>query len=232
MVVPNAPVGDAMVDTLHAFRDGTWNVSNAVVSYLAKAEERAKKSADPRTFVLTSAAQLSPLPPHSGGTPATAASVQPTVVVIKESGNDSRSATIDTGGIILGVGSLLGLGIGVLGIGIGYAGWRRRMTPLHIPSPPSPPAVPGDGILLSGKYNAGPRRETAERFEIGPSYQTTQAEKKQTEAEKQQAVLEHILSQNIALHAQLATPVDTSETNPETTDSEPYAVEIPMPDTA
>ena len=37
--------------------------------------------------------------------------------------------------------------------------------------------------------------------EIGPSYQLEQQEKKKTEAAKQDAVLEFILSQNIALHA-------------------------------
>jgi hypothetical protein len=219
-VAPIGPVGEAMVDSLHAVRNSAWKVSSALVSYLARAEDRAKTPLDPHTFILTSPGQLSPL------ASAPAASQQPTVVVIRESGSDSRSAAMEGGGITLGTGSLIGLGIGVLGIGIGFAGWRRRMA--MVPAV-APPVMDGNSVLLMGKYNAGPRRETAERFEIGQSYQTVQAEKKKTEAEKQQAVLEHILSQNIALHAQLAETVDNVGTNPDLPLAESIVDESPLP---
>jgi hypothetical protein len=61
----------------------------------------------------------------------------------------------------------------------------------------------GDGVLLMGRYNAGPRPTTAEKFDIGPSYATLREEKKRAQVQNQQAVVEFILGQNIALQAQL-----------------------------
>jgi hypothetical protein len=61
----------------------------------------------------------------------------------------------------------------------------------------------GDGVLLMGRYNAGPRPTTAEKFDIGPSYAALREEKKKIEAQNQQALIEFILGQNVALHQEL-----------------------------
>ncbi len=143
----------------------------------------------------------------SASQPATAA--QPTIVVIRESGGEARPAPLAEAprGITLGGEALLGIGIGAAGLGFGFAGWRRKSstaaakTTLRHPEPTSPMA--GDGVMLMGKYNSGPRKETAERFDMGVNYETEKKEKKKTEAQSQQAVLEFILSQNLALHAEL-----------------------------
>ncbi len=112
-----------------------------------------------------------------------------------------------TRGVTIGLETLMGIGVGLLGVGYGYFNWRRRPevgTPTVIastPVAPTPVAPEAGSIVLLGQYNAGPPREAAERFEIGPAYEAVVREKKKTEEQKQQAVLEFILSQNLALHA-------------------------------
>ncbi len=108
--------------------------------------------------------------------------------------------------------TLAGLGVGLGGLGIGWLGWRRRQTAAASPLARHPlPYVPlgGEGVLLMGKYNAGPRPDTAERFEIGPSYAEQLQQQKIIAAQNQQALVEFILGQNIALRQQLS-PGDES----------------------
>lgn len=165
----------------------------------------------PQPITVNVPAPATPAPPPP-------APQQPTVVVIREP-DENRSAAPameQPRGVVLEPEALMGIGVGVLGLGVGLVGWLRR--PAATPNlatvaaamrHPSPPAhAPEDGLLLMGKYNAGPRRETVERFEIGPSYQTEQEEKKKAEAANQQAVLEFILSQNVALQTDLFGPAE------------------------
>ncbi len=157
---------------------------------------------------------------------APAQQAQPTVVVIREPAAEPRPvlaapAPAESRGVTIGNEMLFGIAIGVAGLGFGFAGWRRRAavagTKAGSPLPFSPLA--GDGMLLMGKYNAGPCPTTAEKFDLGPSYQMQQQEKKKTEEQNQQAVLEFILNQNLALHAELGGPTDdlpeATELNPE-----------------
>jgi hypothetical protein len=111
--------------------------------------------------------------------------------------------------------SLLGFGVGVAGLGIGLASWFRssRQKRAETESPktaattlPTPAAPPLDGVILAGGLYAGPRPELAEPFDLGPSYEDEQLAKKKLESENQNAVLEFILSQNLALHAAFAEP--------------------------
>lgn len=151
---------------------------------------------------------------------APAAPQQPTVVVIRESGDARPPAPVveQPRGMVVGVEAMFGLGVGLLGVGFGLAGWLRRSAAassaasvaaaMKHPVPPS--HGHGDGLLLMGKYNAGPRREAVERFDLGPSYQTQKEEKKKSEEASQQAVLEFILSQNVALHADLFGPAEAA----------------------
>jgi hypothetical protein len=156
--------------------------------------------------------------------PAPAAAAQPTFVVIREPNGEPRPVMMPapepSRGVTIGNEALLGIGIGVAGLGFGFAGWRRRAAgagaALRHPAPASP--MGGDGVLLMGKYNAGPVPTTAEKFDIGPSYASQAAEKKKVEEQNQQAVLEFILNQNLALHAELAGPSDAL---PEATEFDP-----------
>lgn len=116
--------------------------------------------------------------------------------------------------------SLLGFGVGMIGLGIGLVGWirsRKKAEPAAAAVPTSTPATPPDGVLLAGGLYAGPRPEFAEKFDLGPTYEDEQLAKKRLEEENQNAVLEFILSQNIALQAELAGP---------TTDEEPASARI------
>ena len=60
----------------------------------------------------------------------------------------------------------------------------------------SPPEV---GMRLQGTFNAGPLPETAEKFDLGPTYHDDLWEKKQTEVRNNEAVVQFILDQNLAL---------------------------------
>ena len=103
---------------------------------------------------------------------------QPTVVVIREPVGEPRpvfaapAPAEQPRGVTIGNEMLLGIGIGVAGLGFGFAGCRRRAvvagTKQGSPLPFSP--LGGDGMLLMGKYNAGPLPTTAEKFDLGPSY--------------------------------------------------------------
>src|SRR5207249_3188171 len=102
------------------------------------------------------------------------------VVVIREQSGEARPAAEQSRGVTLGVDTLLGVGLGLVGFGFGFAGWRRRAATTAAAAamrhPTPPPPITADGLLLMGKYNAGPRRETVERFDLGPSYQVEKEE--------------------------------------------------------
>jgi hypothetical protein len=72
-----------------------------------------------------------------------------------------------------------------------------------------------------GKYNAGPKPETAEKFEIGTSYGDQLQQKKLTEEASNAAAVEFMLNQNLALLAALK-PHDAG--SPVQTDAEGYAL--------
>jgi hypothetical protein len=188
-----------------------------------------------------SATTAAPTPAPTPAAPAAPATPpQPTVVVIREPAGEARPAPVADAprGVTLTNEVLFGLGVGVVGLGVGLAGWRRR------PAPPPPPPAPrviappltgpaGDGVMLLGRYNAGPIPTTAERFDMGPSYEAERQEKKKVEEKNQEAVLEFILSQNLALHAELAGPATTPAEDelPEAVELNP-ADQTPGPDAA
>jgi hypothetical protein len=148
---------------------------------------------------------------------------QPTVIVLREAAPEPRqTAPIPSeGGRSNGVGTetLLGIGIGALGLGFGFANWKRRPTPappkIEAPAMPmSSPVVEPGSIVLMGKYNAGLPTEKAEAFEIGPSFQAEVIEKKKAEEQNLQAAMEFILTQNLALHAEIEGTDSTAESEP------------------
>jgi len=144
--------------------------------------------------------------------PASTPPAQPQVIVLKDrdsdthtSPNSSISSLDQVRGITLSHELLLGLSGGIVGLGVGAWVWRRRKAVPSSRGMHPLPYVPlgGDGVLLMGRYNAGPRPATAEKFEIGPSYAVMREEKKKIEAQNQQALVEFILGQNVALHAEV-----------------------------
>jgi hypothetical protein len=152
------------------------------------------------------------MPPVLPSYSAPASPAPPQVIVLKDrdgdahsSPNPSAATTEQVRGITLSPELLLGVSAGIIGLGVGAWGWRRRKTVSPTRGMHPLPYVPmgGEGVLLMGRYNAGPRPTTAERFEIGPSYAAMREEKKKIEAQNQQALVEFILGQNVALHAEV-----------------------------
>ena len=110
---------------------------------------------------------------------------------------------------------LFGFGVGALGVAVGLAMWarsRRHEAVLPPPQPPVVPPPPETGVKLLGMYNAGPLSETAEAFEIGPSYHDELHQKKQTEEANNHAAVEFLLTQNLALLAALNPGADIDST--------------------
>lgn len=60
-----------------------------------------------------------------------------------------------------------------------------------------------DGVQLMGQYDAGPLPDSAEKFELGPTYHDEQREKKRVVEQNNAAAVEFILNQNLALLAAL-----------------------------
>lgn len=120
-------------------------------------------------------------------------------------------------GITLTPELLIGLAVGLVGVVFGLAGRFRGVrekpaeeTPLAAPVAAPTPAVP-ENVLMVGGYNAGPLPDLAETFDLGPSYEEEQRQKKLAEEQSSQAVLEFILAQNLALQAATAGPQSDGE---------------------
>ena len=214
--------GEALVETLHAVRDGTTHVSAAAVNLLGKIATRVLTPPEPQHIILASYGAPPPYPapgPSSVPTPVPStptppaptvapptATTQPTVVVIREPAPEPRPSEPPRG-FSVGLDSLVAIGLGALGLVFGLVSWvraGRRELPVAIPTPPapvSPPTPPDNGVKLLGMYNAGPLPETAEKFDLGPTYHEELQQKKQIEVANNQAAVEFILSQNLALLA-------------------------------
>ncbi|VTT99721.1 unnamed protein product [Gemmataceae bacterium] len=170
---------------------------------------------------------LPTFPPHavapvSAAVTQPAAPIQPTIIVVREPAPPAplqvvaapvAPAPVEAARPAFAPESLLGFGVGALGLGVGLMGWLRTNRKKKAEAGaaaavelPSPAQRPQDGIVLSNGMYAGPRPELAEKFDLGPSYHDEQEQKKQQEAENQTAVLEFILAQNLALQAAFAGP--------------------------
>ncbi len=148
----------------------------------------------------------------SASTAATMAT-PPTIVVVRESASD-RAAAPEAAvpaspgqGLFLTTENLVALAVAGFGFLFGIAAMalgRRRTTvapkaaePLFVPAPEIDP----NAIRLMGDLNAGPLPDTAERFDVGPTYLDEVKQKKQVEEANNSAAVEFILNQNLAMLA-------------------------------
>ena len=195
--------GEALVETLHAVRDGSKSVSDAAATLLDNVSARVLAvPPEPRQIVFT------PAPPAA----------QPTVVVIREPAADARPgpAAEPARGAAVGVDVLAALALcGVAGY-FGYRAWERRVkppepvaavapppAPVPLPAPVAVPVPVEPGVVLMGMYDAGPLPATAQKFDLGPTYHDDLRVKKQAVETSDQAAVEFVLNQNLALLAAL-----------------------------
>lgn len=208
-VIPAAAVepakphsAEAFVEAMHSVRDGTRDVSAAAVGFLGKVGERMKHSLPSRQIVLASyAAPSVSVPPAP--LPAVSAPVQPQLVVVHE---PAAQPPYESRGVTLSFEMLAACGIGLLGLVVAALAWSRgprRLPETAFPSIPTAVPLDSGGVQLMGKYNAGPMPESAEKFELGPSYREAQQQKKQIEAAHNSAAVEFVLNQNLELLAAL-----------------------------
>jgi hypothetical protein len=135
----------------------------------------------------------------------------PTVVVIREVAPEVQRVEIPVAsptlpeprGIVMTPELMIAAGFGVLGLMFTLAAWMRtfrydRPVLATVAAPPIGPTL-ADGVRLQGKYNAGPVPETAEKFDLGPTYHDELNETKQIEVRNNEAVVQFILDQNLAL---------------------------------
>jgi hypothetical protein len=136
----------------------------------------------PFIFVTTPAAAPHELPPTLT-TPA-----QPTVVMMPTPA--PVAAHTDWG--LLAFGLLAGLGTAG-----GLVLWSRRTA-----VPPAPPPPPPGARLIGGLY-AGDITAPAEKFDLGPSFQDEATLKAVAQAAAEEAVVQDVLKQNLAMMAAL-----------------------------
>ncbi|HXD87168.1 MAG TPA: hypothetical protein VN641_11785 [Urbifossiella sp.] len=199
----------AFTEAMHSIRDGTREVSAAAVGVLGSVGERMKQALPSRQIVLASYAMPAPpspaIPPITVSSPA---AQQPQIVVVHEPA--AKTATETARGLTLSFETLAAYCVGLFGLIVAAMFWARgsrkslvpalaTVTPtVHAEAPLDPNAV-----HLMGKYNAGPLPESAERFEIGPTFQDAQQQKKQVQAANDVAAVEFLLQQNLELLAAL-----------------------------
>ena len=103
--------------------------------------------------------------------------------------------------------SAIAFGVGLVGVLFAVVAWTRGSRPVGhsaLPSSFTPPVSFDPNLVqLSGQYNAGPKREPAEKFDLGPTYRDDVQQKQQMEEANNSAAVEFILNQNLALLAAL-----------------------------
>ena len=191
---------EAFVAALHSVRDGTRDITAATVGLLGTVGDRVRHTVESRPIILaTYAMPASSVTMQPSPAAANAPASQPQIVVVRE----AAPTTVAEPGITLHLESLLAFGVGILGVLFAAIVWARGSRTGGRSALPSAfvPHVSFDPNLvqLSGQYNAGPKREPAEKFDIGPTYGDDVQQKQQLEAASNTAAVEFILNQNLAL---------------------------------
>ncbi|MFO0806875.1 MAG: hypothetical protein U0791_27535 [Gemmataceae bacterium] len=200
-VVPASAVEESpkavhsFVEAMASVRDGSRDITSAAVGLLGKVGERVKHTADTRPIIINAY-------PAPATQTMTAPAAPPQVVVVREPA-ESRHAEPAPAAVRLDV--LLACGIGLAAVGVGaWAALRRTRHPLQSAGlAPAPLPLDPNSVSLMGKYNAGPKREAAEKFDLGPTYHEELQQKELVIEANNTAAVEFILSQNLALLAEL-----------------------------
>ena len=191
---------EAFVAALHSVRDGTRDITAATVGLLGTVGTRVRHTAESRPIILATyamPASSATMQPSPAATNAPAS--QPQIVVVRE----AAPTTAVEPRITLHLESLLAFGVGILGVLFAAIVWARSSRTVArsaLPSAIAPPVSFDPNLVqLFGQYNAGPKREPAEKFDLGPTYLDDVQQKIQMEAASNTAAVEFILNQNLAL---------------------------------
>jgi hypothetical protein len=204
---------ESISEVAHVVCDGMRDVSKAMNGFIGTVGGKEKHDAEPRQIVFPNIA----IP---------AASAQPQVVVIREPA-ESHSIPETANGITFNVPTLIAFGVGLIGLLFSVRAWSGASRHKHPALAPifqttqGPVALDPNSVNLMGKYNAGPKPDSAEKFEIGPTYDEQLLNKKKAEEANNAAAVELILNQNLALLA-VMNPDDAGTTV--LTDDEGYAL--------
>lgn len=246
------PIGDdaahnqALAETLREVRESNRQLTTAVAKLAEAAERPPAPQAEPRPIIFASyppvpnanAPWLNPAPGLVPVAPPPApAPVQPTFVVVREPAPPAAPAVPQpvpaTTGLNMPSEAALGIGaaIGIFGLLAWARGRRIEPAPITVsvgqPVAAAPAAlIETPGVRLMGEYNAGPLPESAEAFDVGPSYQEELAEQKRIEKANEAAATELLLSTNLALLSALNP--EPGEGSPEV-DEEGFAIDLPVP---
>jgi len=221
---------EALVDTLQSVRDGTREISAAAVSVLGKVGDRVKHSAESRPIILASYSMPPiPQPQITVSMPPGSQNSQPPQVVVVREPAEARPAPSETPRALpMSIEMLVAGLVGMLGMLLAGMAWARGSRTVEAAPQTRPPvdtaqihAIDPNSVQLMGKYNAGPIRETAEKFEIGPTYHEEYQQKKRVEESNNAAAVEFILNQNLALLAALNPEAEGEMVH---TDAEGFAV--------
>lgn len=194
-------------EAMHCDCDGSVNVS-AAASLNEKASNRVKHIATSRLFItaaLTPAPTTVTAPAVRVQTPVASA---PVVVMNEPGARPAPKAPMPvTQTLTFRFETLISAGVGLFGLLLAILVWPRisrreselaQVIPQGSPAPPDPKS-----IQLLGQYNAGPKRENVEKFEIGPAYHEELQQKRKAEEANNAAAVELILNQNLILLAAL-----------------------------
>jgi hypothetical protein len=207
---------ESISEVVHVVCDGMRDVSKAMGGFVSTVGGRDKHDTEPRQVVFPNVT----MPALSTASP------QPQVVVIREPA-ESRPAPESAYGMTLNVPTLIAFGVGFLGLVFSIKAWSssaRKTEHAMVPvfqTAKGPVVLDPNSVNLMGRYNAGPKPDTAEKFEIGPTYHEQLQHKKNLEEASNSAAVELILNQNLALLAAMNPGEATTVVH---TDDEGYAL--------
>jgi|GEM_PF-2288072 len=204
----------ALVEALHSFRDGTKKVSAATVNWLGRMNAQAQQPQEPGPLRLTSLTEKATQPPAASGSwfvpkmPEAEAKPAPqpmqTIVVMREPALIQEPPH----GWYLSTELIICILLAAISILLIAVVWTRDRTANQQPyiiaqAAPQPVAPLEKGLRLLDHYDIGAKAGSAERFEVGPSYQDEQKLKHLAEEANQSAIVEQILNQNLILLAEI-----------------------------
>src|SRR5579872_5476712 len=166
---------ESISDVVRSVCDGMRDVSKTMGGFVSAVG--GKHDAEPRQIIFPNIAMPAT---------ATSASPQPQIVVIREPA-DARPSPETANGMTLNVPTLIAFGVGFLGLVFSIKAWfssTRKTEAAMVPifqTARGPVVLDPNSVNLMGKYNAGPKPDTAEKFEIGPSYNDQLQQKKNSE---------------------------------------------------